>query len=57
MGLADLHALIPVLAAAGEKSKTPFYIAGGVLAAWAVIVSWSASRGRGSPAGRAASVR
>lgn len=39
MGLADLHALLPVLAAAGEKSKTPFYIAGGVLAAWAVLVS------------------
>ena len=39
MGLADLHALIPVLAAAGEKSKTVFYIAGGVLAAWAVVVS------------------
>ena len=39
MGLADLHVLIPVLAAAGEKSKTAFYIAGGVLAAWAVIVS------------------
>jgi plastocyanin len=39
MGLADLHALIPVLAAAGEKSKTAFYIAGGVLAAWAVVVS------------------
>jgi plastocyanin len=39
MGLADLHALVPVLAAAGEKSKTSFYIAGGLLAAWAVIVS------------------
>jgi plastocyanin len=39
MGLADLHALIPVLAAAGEKSKTPFYVAGGVLAVWAVVVS------------------
>ena len=39
MGLADLHALIPVLAAAGEKSKTPFYVAGAVLAAWAVVVS------------------
>jgi plastocyanin len=39
MGLADLHALLPVLAAAGEKSKTPFYIAGAVLAAWAVVVS------------------
>jgi len=39
MGLADLHALVPVLAAAGEKSKTAFYIAGAVLAAWAVVVS------------------
>ena len=39
MGLADLHALVPVVAAAGEKSKTAFYIAGGVLAAWAVLVS------------------
>jgi plastocyanin len=33
---AALH-LLPVLAA--EKSKTPFYIAGGVLVAWALIVS------------------
>src|SRR5204863_4299855 len=39
MGLADLHALVPVLAAAGEKSKTAFYVAGAVLAAWAVVVS------------------
>ena len=39
MGLADLHALIPVLAAAGEKSKTAFYISGGLLALWAVVVS------------------
>ena len=39
MGLADLHALVPVVAAAGEKSKTAFYIAVGVLAAWAVLVS------------------
>src|SRR5437764_4738151 len=39
MGLADLHALIPVLAAAGEKSKTAFYISGGLLAVWAVVVS------------------
>jgi len=29
-----------VLAAAGEKSKVPFYIVGGVLAAWAVTVSF-----------------
>jgi plastocyanin len=30
-------ALVPVLAA--EKSKTPFYIAGGVLVVWALVVS------------------
>ncbi|MGH2835396.1 MAG: hypothetical protein ACRDK4_15765 [Solirubrobacteraceae bacterium] len=29
--------LAPVLAA--EKSKTPFYIAGGVLVAWALLLS------------------
>ena len=39
MGPADLHALVAVLAASGEKSKTAFFICGGVLAAWAVIVS------------------
>ena len=43
--------------AAGEPSKTPFYIAGGVLVAWAVLVAFlglsrpdfpgSASRARG----------
>jgi len=27
-----------ILAEAAEKSKTPFYIAGGAFAAWAVIV-------------------
>ena len=36
MHLATLH-LTPVLAA--EKSRVPFYIAGGVLVAWALIVS------------------
>jgi plastocyanin len=51
MGLADLHALIPVLAAAGEKSKTGFYIAGGVLAAWAVIVSLVGVTRPGFPGG------
>jgi plastocyanin len=52
MGLADLHALIiPVLAAAGEKSKTPFYVAGGVLAAWAVIVSLVGVTRPGFPGG------
>ena len=52
MGLADLHALIPVLAAAGEKSKTPFYVAGAVLAAWAVIVSLVGVTRPGFPGGR-----
>ena len=52
MGLADLHALIPVLAAAGEKSKTAFYIAGGVLAAWAVVVSLVGVTRPGFPGGR-----
>ena len=52
MGLADLHALIPTLAAAGEKSKTAFYVAGGVLAAWAVIVSLVGVTRPGFPGGR-----
>jgi hypothetical protein len=39
-----LHALVTVLGAAAEQAKeepdkVPFYAAGGVLAAWAVIVS------------------
>jgi|HubBroStandDraft_2_1064218.scaffolds.fasta_scaffold72027_2 plastocyanin len=36
MHVAALH-LVPILGA--EKSKVPFYIAGGVLVAWALIVS------------------
>ncbi|HEV7363204.1 MAG TPA: plastocyanin/azurin family copper-binding protein [Solirubrobacteraceae bacterium] len=52
MGLADLHALILVLAAAGQKSKTAFYIAGGVLAAWAVVVSLVGVTRPGFPGGR-----
>jgi hypothetical protein len=28
-----------ILAEAAEKSKTPFYVAGGAFAAWALIVS------------------
>jgi plastocyanin len=35
-----LHIGTPLLAAAGEPSKTPFYIAGGVLVAWAVLVAF-----------------
>jgi hypothetical protein len=40
-----LHALVTVLAAAAEHAKeehadkTPFYVAGGFLAAWAVVVA------------------
>ncbi|HEV7459605.1 MAG TPA: plastocyanin/azurin family copper-binding protein [Solirubrobacteraceae bacterium] len=52
MGLADIHELIPILAAAGEKSKAAFYISGGVLAAWAVIVSVIGVTRPGFPGGR-----
>ena len=38
---------LSVLAAA--PSKVPFYIAGGVLAAWAVVLAASGSRGPASP--------
>jgi plastocyanin len=41
MHLATLH-LVPILGA--EKSKVPFYIAGGVLVAWALIVSLGLGR-------------
>ena len=36
-----MHALLTQLAPmlAAEKSKTPFYIAGGVLVAWALLLS------------------
>jgi hypothetical protein len=37
-----MHALIALITAAesgGEHSKTPFYICGGLLAAWAVVLS------------------
>jgi hypothetical protein len=34
---ATLSQLLPVLAA--EKSKAPFYVAGGVLVAWALVLS------------------
>ena len=37
MYLGVLHALAPVLGA--EKSKVPFYFAGGVLVVWAVVLS------------------
>jgi hypothetical protein len=31
--------VLPVLIAAAEPSKVPFFIAGGVLAAWAVVLA------------------
>ncbi len=31
--------MLPVLIAAAEPSKVPFFIAGGVLAAWAVVLA------------------
>jgi hypothetical protein len=43
--------LLPVLAA--EKSKVPFYIAGGVLVAWALSVSLFGLRRSDFPAGAA----
>jgi hypothetical protein len=35
----DLIALISAAAEESEPSKTPFYICGGLLAAWAVVLS------------------
>jgi plastocyanin len=35
---AAVHSIVAVLAA-GEPSKTPFYVAGGVLVAWAVLLA------------------
>jgi hypothetical protein len=32
--------VLTALIAAAEPSKVPFYIAGGVLASWAVVLSW-----------------
>lgn len=40
MSLGSLHDLAVLAATTGEKSKTGFYIAGGVLAAWAVLVAF-----------------
>ncbi|MEO6496194.1 MAG: hypothetical protein ABIO51_01795 [Solirubrobacteraceae bacterium] len=34
-----MHALLVLAAEAAEPSKTAFYVAGGALAAWAVILS------------------
>ena len=32
--------MLSVVLAASEPSKVPFYVAGGVLAAWAVVLAW-----------------
>lgn len=39
MDLGSLHSMIAAAAEKAEPDKTPFYIGGGLLAAWAVIVS------------------
>ena len=33
--------MLPVLFAAAEPSKVPFFIAGGLLAVWAVVLAWA----------------
>lgn len=35
-----LHATLVLAAEAAEKSKVPFYICGGLLAAWAVVLGF-----------------
>jgi hypothetical protein len=40
-----VHAIIVFAAEAHEKSHTAFYIAGGILATWAVLVSFIGIRG------------
>jgi len=42
-----------LLAEASEPSKTPFYIAGGVLAVWAVLVAFLGITQPEFPSGRA----
>ena len=34
-----MHALLVAVAEAAEPSKTPFYVVGGALAAWAVVLA------------------
>ena len=43
-----LHALV-MLASESETSKTPFYVAGSVLAAWAVVVAFLGLRSASFP--------
>ncbi|HEX2016427.1 MAG TPA: hypothetical protein VGN69_07010 [Solirubrobacteraceae bacterium] len=51
---AALNTLVGLLATAdGEPSKTPFYVAGGLLAGWAVLVSVLGMRRADFPGSRA----
>ena len=40
-----MHAVLIIAAEAAQKSHAAFYIAGGLLAAWAVLVSFIGMRG------------
>jgi hypothetical protein len=42
---AVLHAIVTFAAAEAESSHTIFYVAGGILALWAVLVSFIGIRG------------
>jgi hypothetical protein len=48
-----VHALL-VLAAETEKSEVPFFVAGGVFAAWAVVVGFLGTRSEAFPGGMGA---
>ncbi|MGZ6641976.1 MAG: hypothetical protein ACXVFT_09090 [Solirubrobacteraceae bacterium] len=48
-----LHATLVLAADAAEKSKVPFYICGGALAAWAVILGLMGLARPAFPVGRA----
>ena len=45
-------ALLQVAAEEAEKSKVPFYIAGGLLAAWAIVLFSVGMRSRSFPGGQ-----
>ena len=46
-----LHALLLLAAEEAEPSKVPFYIAGGLLAAWAVVIAFLGLSRPSFPAG------
>ena len=45
-------ALLQIAAEEAEKSKVPFYIAGGLLAAWAIVLFTVGMRSRSFPGGQ-----